>query len=440
MKLARLNRRIDTIVSEGGEPNVINVVQKNGVALQVNNKTVNVTVPTKTSDLTNDSGYVTNAVTSVNGQTGAVNLSIPTKTSDLTNDSGFITSFNGVEDVTVDGTSVVTNKVAEIPLAKYNQYGLVKSQKVTEANQMILEYSDGLYSVNIPVLDSNGKILSRYLPTVSSGSVVHYGTTYSTESEATKSITLNPVRRTFALGDLLILHPMYNSGTASITFSFTNLSDTFNVGYLRWNASDNILFYFNGTTFVYLYNLDKTWMYNTKNGTLRVGSTNYTEAQLTKAVGLDPYTKTEVDNLIDGVEAQIPTVPTNVSAFTNDSGYITSSDLSGYANVIESVKVNGDALTVTNKAVDVQVPVRSAYSTNAIVSGDDTYQADLVFLGIKRLLPPQNTSYTTESVYVPKVTVTNGKIGIDSRLLSDYYTKTEIDSMVGDIESLLGAI
>ena len=36
------------------------------------------------------------------------------------------------------------------------------------------------------------------------------------------------------------------------------------------------------------------------------------------------YTKTEVDNLI-------PTVPTNVSAFTNDAGYITSSDLTGYA-------------------------------------------------------------------------------------------------------------
>lgn len=31
-------------------------------------------------------------MTSVNGQTGAVTLSIPTKTSDLTNDSGYITS------------------------------------------------------------------------------------------------------------------------------------------------------------------------------------------------------------------------------------------------------------------------------------------------------------------------------------------------------------
>lgn len=39
------------------------------------------TIPTKTSDLTNDSGFITSApVTSVNGQTGAVTLSIPSAT------------------------------------------------------------------------------------------------------------------------------------------------------------------------------------------------------------------------------------------------------------------------------------------------------------------------------------------------------------------------
>lgn len=50
-------------------------------------------IPTKTSDLTNDSGFITSApVQSVNGQTGAVTINAPTKTSDLTNDSGFITA------------------------------------------------------------------------------------------------------------------------------------------------------------------------------------------------------------------------------------------------------------------------------------------------------------------------------------------------------------
>lgn len=39
------------------------------------------TIPTKVSDLTNDSGFITSApVTSVNGQTGAVTLNIPSAT------------------------------------------------------------------------------------------------------------------------------------------------------------------------------------------------------------------------------------------------------------------------------------------------------------------------------------------------------------------------
>ena len=69
-------------------------------------------IPTKTSDLTNDSGFITDAgvtsfngstgaitytapVTSVNGSTGAVTISVPTMTSELTNDSGFVTPLLG---------------------------------------------------------------------------------------------------------------------------------------------------------------------------------------------------------------------------------------------------------------------------------------------------------------------------------------------------------
>ena len=44
-----------------GEPNVIEVVQRNGTALPVTNKTVNVTVPTAVSQLTNDSDFATEA-------------------------------------------------------------------------------------------------------------------------------------------------------------------------------------------------------------------------------------------------------------------------------------------------------------------------------------------------------------------------------------------
>ena len=46
-------------IEAGAEVNVIETVKRNGVALAVTNKAVDVTVPTKTSDITNDSGFIT---------------------------------------------------------------------------------------------------------------------------------------------------------------------------------------------------------------------------------------------------------------------------------------------------------------------------------------------------------------------------------------------
>lgn len=94
------------VISVNGKTGAVNLT-----ATDVNALPSSTTIPTKTSQLTNDSGYITSApVTSVNTKTGAVVLSandvgalpsstpIPTKTSDLTNDSGFlstaVTSFN----------------------------------------------------------------------------------------------------------------------------------------------------------------------------------------------------------------------------------------------------------------------------------------------------------------------------------------------------------
>ena len=125
-------------------------IQKNGTTVNTftanasTNVTANITVPTATSDLTNDSGFITDAgvtsfngstgavtytapVTSVNGSTGAVTVSVPTATSDLTNDSGFITSSdlptvgNATLTIQKNGTNVQTftanatsNKTANI--------------------------------------------------------------------------------------------------------------------------------------------------------------------------------------------------------------------------------------------------------------------------------------------------------------------------------------
>ena len=62
---------------DNAERNTIVTIQKNGTALSPDSsRAINVTVPTKVSELTNDSGYLTSVpVTSVNSKTGAVTLS-----------------------------------------------------------------------------------------------------------------------------------------------------------------------------------------------------------------------------------------------------------------------------------------------------------------------------------------------------------------------------
>lgn len=102
-----LSDRVDDIIAEGGEPNVIEVVKKNGVPLVPDsNKAVDVEVPTKVSDLTNDgdgtagSQFATKSYVDQNGgkidkikvngteQTitnKEVDIAMPTDLDDLTN-------------------------------------------------------------------------------------------------------------------------------------------------------------------------------------------------------------------------------------------------------------------------------------------------------------------------------------------------------------------
>lgn len=52
-----LTGRLDGIVAQGGEPNVINNIKVNGVVQNIVDKAVDVIVPTKVSDLTDDTGF-----------------------------------------------------------------------------------------------------------------------------------------------------------------------------------------------------------------------------------------------------------------------------------------------------------------------------------------------------------------------------------------------
>lgn len=78
---------VEFIRGGSGTPNYDTLTNKpsiNGVTLLGDKSTAELGLPTKTSDLVNDSGYITSApVTSVNGQTGAVNIAVPSTAADV---------------------------------------------------------------------------------------------------------------------------------------------------------------------------------------------------------------------------------------------------------------------------------------------------------------------------------------------------------------------
>ena len=104
-------------------------------------------------------------------------------------------------------------------------------------------------------------------------------------------------------------------------------------------------------------------------------------------------------------------IPTATSDLTNDSGYITgitssdvttalgytpynSSNPSGYqANIIETVKVNGTAQTVTSKAVNITVPTKTSDLTN-----DSGYTSNVGTVTSVNNVQPDSSGNVTISV------------------------------------------
>lgn len=123
---------------------------------------VSFNVPTKTSHLTNDSGFITNAgVTSIttsagthttkSSATGAVSFNVPTKTSHLTNDSGFITSYT---DNKVSQTEDTTDNAYEVLLAgstgtSTKTEGALKSANLTFMPNSAILVVDGTIGANL---------------------------------------------------------------------------------------------------------------------------------------------------------------------------------------------------------------------------------------------------------------------------------------------------
>lgn len=164
------------------------------------------------------------------------------------------------------------------------------------------------------------------------------------------------------------------------------------------------------------------------------------------------------DDLSD--KPTIPTVPTNVSAFTNDAGYLTQhQDISNLATKAEVNAKQDELVSGTNiKTINGNSILGEG---NIVIQGGggeqqqaDWNQTDSTAVDYIKNKPaiPDTSEFVTKAEYNPKevaiaeaLTDLNENKADKSEIpvvpdMTNYYTKSEIDAMIGNINTILASI
>ena len=167
------------------------------------------------------------------------------------------------------------------------------------------------------------------------------------------------------------------------------------------------------------------------------------------------YTKSDIDPSLESKanKTEIPTVPTNVSAFTNDAGYLTEhQSLDNYYTKTESdgkyatqVVVNDEiAARITDirdvksalesKADKSEIPSLNGYATEQWVEGKG-YLTEHQDISSKLEKTEAASTYQPKGDYLTEET---DPIWTAEKV--NYYTKTEVDAMIGNINNALATL
>lgn len=250
-------------IDTGAEVNVIETVKVNGTAQTVSGKAVDITVPTKTSSLTNDSGYITSddvPVTSVNGDTGDIET---TRSASI--------QFNSTAAL-AEGTTGTSDMTAAEIVQAYGHHFAIHAYVFGAGKGEIaaLPLSKRNYGTNV---------------------VTFAGTYYDEDEDCTYFMEISV------------------NGTVATVTSYFKVADETTVGDKLDNKVDKV-------------------------SGKGLSTNDYTTAEKTKLSGI-------------ATGAQV--------------------------NVIESIKVNGTAQTISSKAVNITVPTKVSQLTNDSSYATQTY-------------------------------------------------------------------
>ena len=439
--------------------------------------TVNGSIPKRTSQLTNDSGYITEHQSLADYYTKEQTDSlIPVRTSQLTNDSGYITEHQSLTDYYTKEqtnnlipvrTSQLANDSGYITehqsLADYYTKEQTNNLIPTKTSQLAndSDYVNGAdvdnridhkMPVNVSQLANDAGYLDRddlngSFKTINGESIVGSGDiavtaggSIAVDAELSADST-NPVQNKIITGRI-------NQLAAGIPTRMSQLTN--DSGYLTEHQSlEN---YYTKEQTDSSINAVKTAI-PTKTSQLNNDSGYLTEHQSLA----EYYTKSQVDGSINAVKDSIPV---NVSQLNNDSGYLTEhQSLDGYAKIsaipTKTSQLTNDSGYLTEhqsldnyytktqvdssiNAVKDAIPVNVSQLTNdsgyltehqSLADYYTKEQTDSSINAVKNTIPKKTSQLTNDSGYLT-----------EHQSLADYYTKTQTDAKIDEKISAAGPV
>lgn len=346
-------------------------------------------IPTKLSDLTNDVGYITSHQ-DISGK--ADKTEIPTKVSQLQNDAGYLASTNiptKVSDLTND-VGYISSYTETDPTVP--SWAKSATKPVYTAQEVGALPSDTVIPTKISDLTNDSGFISSYTetdPTVPAWAKATNKPSYTaSEVGALPDSTVIPTK----VSDL--------TNDAGYLISYTETDPTVPA----WAKGANKPSY----TAAEVGALPDNTVIPTKVSDLTNDAgyiTSYTETDPTvpawaKASSKPTYTASEVGALPDST-----VIPTKVSDLTNDAGYLTAhQDISGKANIADVPTKISDLVDDSGHYTKPSGGIPASDLASGVIPDLTNYV--------------QNTDYATDSTAgVVKIDVSNNAIGISNGIL-----------------------
>lgn len=365
-------------------------------------------IPTKTSDLTNDSGFITKAVNNLENYTKTTDLNtalalkadatdIPAKTSDLTNDTGYI-------DANVNNLTNYT-KTSDLNTALNSKADKLTTYTKTEVDTSLLLKADksNTYTkteVDTALGDKQATLVSgTNIKTINNQSLLGSGNINISGGGSYTAGTGIDITGDEISVDTDVIQTKLVSGTDIKTINGTSLLGSGNLGnFYTKTESDTAL------------------------GLKADKATTYTKTETDTALGLKAdksttYTKTEVDTAL-GLKADKSTTYTKTEVDTKLGDYYTETEVDAKL---------GDYYTETE--IDTALNLKADKSTTYTKTEVDT---------ALNLKADKSTTYTKTEVdtaldnKVDKTSVKSAK----STTATDVYNAPYINSTLGDLTDL----